>query len=85
MVAANSRRLRRRRRIQFSLATMLWIMVLAALMLAFFGGILREAHQVGSTAFLVFLVLLLSAPLTLVVVVAFGGHLRTLWMKHRRR
>lgn len=72
-------------RFQYSLATLLSVMVLATVLLAFFGGVLREAEQIGSAAFLVFLLLLTAAPIGLLIVGRGLRQLRQRWRVPERR
>jgi ABC-type multidrug transport system fused ATPase/permease subunit len=72
-------------RFQFSLATFLGVVLLASLLLGLVGGVLREAANFGSVAFLVFLLLLTAAPLALTMLSAWIFQLRRGWNENRRR
>lgn len=74
-------------RLQFSLATLLTILLVASFLLASYGGVLREMESQGSTAFLVSLLMLTAAPLALVIAISGLRAGLALWSRrhHRRR
>jgi hypothetical protein len=72
-------------RLQFSLATLLTLMLIASFLLASYGGVLREIDHQGSMAFLISLVLLIAAPLALVIAISTLRSASEAWSRFRFR
>lgn len=72
-------------RFQFSLATLLAVMVLAGILLAALGGMLRESQQMGSGASLVYFLMLTASPIALVIAISCARGAAQAWSKYRNR
>lgn len=77
--------MRNSRPIQYSMATLLTLMLLASFLLASYGGVLREFENAGSTAFLFSLLLLIASPLALVIAISALRSATDAWSRRRAR
>jgi len=70
---------------QFSLATLMKLMVLASVLCAALGVALKTGRFEGSPAYLKFFVLAVGAPLGLMILMSLGKWVQNLWLHLRRR